>query len=156
MGYQSKNIEHVGEHVEEQCSGLIRSWEFYMVIGHKYFSCNAYTRILIPEIGIGSRVICRMLWLTPNVACNEWQVWVWLSMPWIMLRNMSEVKGLPLLRREKISPATWLVKPSSVWPHPKKGDKCYHLFNLFGITSRSRKWFSVLASRGPHTSSRCA
>ena len=38
----------------------------------------------------------------------------------VSLRNKSEVKGLPLLRKEKISPATWLVKPSSVWPQPNK------------------------------------
>ena len=116
MGYQSEYIERVGE----QCSGPIRSWEYYMVIGHKYFSCNAYTRIPRPKVAVGSPVIYRILWLTPNVACNEWQVWVWLGMPWIMLRNMSEVKGLPLSRREKISTATWLVRPSSVWSHPNE------------------------------------
>ena len=116
MGYQLENIEHVGE----QCSGSICSWEYYMVIVHKYFSCNAYTQIPIPEITMGSWVIRRILWFTPNNICNEWQVWVWLGMPRVMLSNMSEVRGLPLSRREMISPATWLVKLSSVWPHPNK------------------------------------
>ena len=116
MRYQSENIEHVGE----QCSGPIHSWEYYMVAGHKYFSCNAYTRIPRPEITMGSWVIHGIFWLTLNVTCNEWQIWVWLGMSWIMLRNMSEVKGLPLSRRKKISLATWLVKLSSVWSHPNK------------------------------------
>ena len=135
MGYQSEYIEHVGE----QCSGSIRSWEYYMVVGHKYFSCNAYTRIPRPEIATGSRVICRILWHTHNMLVTEWQVWVWLGMPWVMLRNMSEVKGLSLSRREKISTATWLLRPSSVWPHPNEMVKSYHLFELVGITSRSTK-----------------
>ena len=114
--YQSKNIEHV----EEQCFGPIHSWEYHMVIGHKYFSHNIYTRIPRPEITMGSWMIRRILWLAPNVICNEWQVWVWLGMPWIVLRNMTEVKGLPLSRREEISPATWLMRPNSMWQRPNK------------------------------------
>ena len=118
IGYEIQS-EYI-EHVSEQCSVLIRLWKYYMVVGHKYFSCNAYTRIPRPEITMGSRVIRRILWRMPNVACNEWQVWVWLGMPWIKLRNMNEVKELPLSRREKISTDIWLVRPSSVWSHPNE------------------------------------
>ena len=35
-----------------------------------------------------------------------------------------------------ISETEWCVAT------PKQSDKCYRLFNLVGITSRSRKWFS--------------
>ena len=57
MRYRSEYIERVGE----QCSGPIRLGEYYMVVAHKYFSCKAYTRIPIPEIAMGSRVIYRIL-----------------------------------------------------------------------------------------------
>ena len=57
MGYQSEYIERVGE----QCSGPIRSWEYYMVVGHKCFLYKAYTRIPRPEIIMVSYVISSML-----------------------------------------------------------------------------------------------
>ena len=116
MGYQSENIKHV----RDQCSGTICSWEYYMVDGHKYYSCNAYTWIHRPEVTTNSWVIPRILWHMPNIICNKWQVWVWLDMPWIILRNMSEVKGLPLSRSEKISMVIWLVTLSNVRPHPNR------------------------------------